>query len=104
MLGYNCWLALDSFKRTPGLTILMLCAIAFGISTCIVTLTVFEASSSDPIRWKSGRLYSVTIDSWDPNEPANPKRPNLPPTQLAYKDAKYLLGSDIPARSAAMFR
>jgi putative ABC transport system permease protein len=104
MLGYNCWLALDSFKRTPGLTILMLCAIAFGISTCIVTLTVYEASSSDPIRWKSGRLYSVTIDSWDPNEPANPKRPNLPPTQLAYKDAKYLLGSDIPARSAAMFR
>jgi putative ABC transport system permease protein len=82
----------------------MLCAIAVGISTCIVTLTVYEATSTDPIRWKSGRLYAVTIDSWDPNEAANPKRPNLPPTQLAYKDVKYLLTSDIPTRKAAMFR
>jgi putative ABC transport system permease protein len=104
MLGYHLRLALDSFKRTPGLTFLMLCAVAVGISTCIVTLTVYEATSSDPIRWKSGQLYAVTIDSWDPNEAANPKRPNLPPTQLAYKDAKYLLSSDIPARKAAMFR
>jgi putative ABC transport system permease protein len=104
MLGYHLRLALASFKRTPGLTFLMLCAIAVGISTCIVTLTVYEATSSDPIRWKSGQLYAVTIDSWDPNEAANPKRPNLPPTQLAYKDVKYLLGSDIPARKAAMFR
>jgi putative ABC transport system permease protein len=104
MLGYHLRLALDSFKRTPGLTFLMLCAIAVGISTCIVTLTVYEGTSSDPIRWKSGQLYAVTIDSWDPNEAANPKRPNLPPTQLAYKDVKYLLGSDIPARKAAMFR
>jgi putative ABC transport system permease protein len=104
MLDYHLRLALDSFKRTPGLTFLMLCAIAVGISTCIVTLTVYEGSSSDPIRWKSGQLYAVTIDSWDPNEAANPKRPNLPPTQLAYKDVKYLLSSDIPARKAAMFR
>jgi putative ABC transport system permease protein len=104
MLGYHLRLALDSLKRTPGLTLLMLCAIAVGISTCIVTLTVYEATSSDPIRWKSSQLYSVTIDSWDPNEPANPKRPSLPPTQLAYKDVKYLLDSDIPARKAAMFR
>jgi putative ABC transport system permease protein len=104
MLGYHLRLALDSFKRTPGLTFLMLSAIAVGISTCIVTLTVYEATSNDPIRWKSGQLYAVTIDSWDPNEAANPKRPNLPPTQLAYKDVKYLLGSDIPARKAAMFR
>jgi putative ABC transport system permease protein len=104
MLGYHFRLALDSFKRTPGLTFLMLCAIAVGISTCIVTLTVYEGTSNDPIRWKSGQLFAVTIDSWDPNEAANPKRPNLPPTQLAYKDVKYLLGSDIPARKAAMFR
>ena len=104
MLTYHLRLALESFKRTPGLTLLMLCAIAIGISTCIVTLTVYEGTANDPIRWKSSQLFAVTIDSWDPNEAANPKRPNLPPTQLAYKDAKYLLSSDIPARKAAMFR
>jgi putative ABC transport system permease protein len=67
MFGYNLRLALESFKRTPGLTLLMLCAIAVGISTCIVTLTVYEGTSNDPIRWKSSQLYAVTIDSWDPN-------------------------------------
>jgi putative ABC transport system permease protein len=44
------------------------------------------------------------MDSWDPNEAANPKRPDLPPSQLTYQDAKFLLGSDIPERKVVMFR
>ena len=104
MFGYYIRLALKSFERTPGLTLLMICAIALGISACIVTLTVYDASSGNPIRWKGDRLYAVTMDSWDPNEAANPKRPDLPPSQLAYNDAKFLLSSTIPARKVAMFR
>jgi putative ABC transport system permease protein len=104
MIGYYVRLAFNSFRRTPGLTLLMVCALALGISSCIVILTVYEASSGDPIRWKSAQLFAVTMDSWDPNEAADPKRPDLPPTQLAYKDAKFVLSSDIPSRKAAMFR
>ena len=91
MIGYYVRLAFNSFRRTPGLTLLMVCALALGISSCIVILTVYEASSGDPIRWKSAQLFAVTMDSWDPNEAADPKRPDLPPTQLAYKDAKFVL-------------
>ena len=32
MLAYNMRLAVKSFKRNPGLTLLMVCAIALGIS------------------------------------------------------------------------
>src|SRR5438128_9568700 len=97
MLGYYFRLALTSFQRTAGLTALMVCSIGLGVSVCIVTLTVYHASSSNPIWWKSDRLYAVTMDSWDPNEPANPMRPDLPPVQMSYRDAKYLLGSTIPS-------
>lgn len=82
----------------------MLCAIALGISVCVVTLTVYEATAKNPIWWKSDQLYSVTMDSWDPNEAADPKRPGLPPDQVTYKDSKYLMTSDIPQRKAVMFR
>jgi putative ABC transport system permease protein len=104
VIGYYIRLALHSFGRTPGLTALMICTIALGISACVVTLTVYQATSRDPIWWKSDRLYALTIDSWDPNEAFNPKRPDLPPAQLSYTDAKYLLGSTIPERKVAMFR
>jgi putative ABC transport system permease protein len=104
MIGYHIGLALKSFRRTPALTAIMLCAIALGIGACVVTLTVYEAAAGNPIRWKSDSLYAVTMDSWDPNEAANPKRPDLPPSQLTYQDAKFLLGSDIPERKVVMFR
>jgi putative ABC transport system permease protein len=104
MFGYYVRLALKSFQRTPGLTALMICSVALGISVCIVTLTVYHATSSNPISWKGDRLYTVTMDSWDPNAPANPKRPNLPPDQMTYRDAKYLLDSPIPRRKVVMFQ
>ena len=54
--------------------------------------------------WKNDLLYAVTIDSWDPTEPANEERPELPPEQLTYRDAVALQQSDIPMRSVVMFK
>jgi putative ABC transport system permease protein len=104
VFGYYVRLALKSFRRTPGLTVLMIGSVALGISVCIVTLTVYHRASNNPIAWKSDRLYSVTLDSWDPNAPANSKRPDLPPDQVTYRDAKYLLDSSIPLRKVVMFQ
>lgn len=104
MFGYYLKLALKSFKGTPGLSALMICSVALGISVCIVTLTVYHATASNPISWKSDRLYTVTMDSWDAHEPADAKHPDLPPNQMTYRDAKYLLGSPIPQRKVVMFR
>jgi putative ABC transport system permease protein len=102
MLGYYFRLAALSFRRNPGLTALMVLAISLGIAVCVVTLTVYHATSGNPIWWKNDRLYAVTLDSWDPNEPADKKHPQLPPPQLTYKDAMYLADSTIPQRKVVM--
>ena len=47
MFRYYLDLALRSLKRNPALTGLMIAAIAFGISACMTTLTVFRAMSAD---------------------------------------------------------
>jgi putative ABC transport system permease protein len=104
MFGYYLRLASLSFLRTPGLTALMVLAIAAGISVCVMSLTLYNAISGNPIWWKSDRLYAVTIDSWSPDEPADSGYPDLPPTQLTYKDATYLAQSKIPAHHAIMFK
>lgn len=104
MLGYYLRLAVKSFRRTPGLTALMVCAIALGISTCIVTLTVYHAMSGNPIWWKNNVLYAVTMDGWDPSptDPYSSAHPELAPPQLTYRDAEYLYQSPIPRRKVIM--
>lgn len=104
MLGYYLWLAAKSFRRNPGLTALMVGAIALGISTCIVTLTVYHAMSGNPIWWKNNILYAVTMDAWDtnPTDPYDPAHPQLAPPQLTYRDAQYLYQSTIPRRKVLL--
>jgi len=103
MYSYYLRLALKSFRRTPGLTALMVGAIALGIAVCIMTMTVYHAMSGNPIWWKNDRLYAVTMDNWNPNQPEDPQHPDLPPPQLTFKDATYLLGSNIPERKVVMY-
>jgi putative ABC transport system permease protein len=100
---YYIRLALKSFRRTPGLTALMVCAIALGIGVCVMTITVYHAMSGNPIWWKNDRLYAVTMDNWDTLRPYDPRFPNLPPPQLTYKDSLFLFGSKIPERKTIMY-
>lgn len=98
MFAYYLRLACKSFRRTPGLTALMVGAIAFGIAACIVTLTVYHTMSGNPIWWKNDVLYAVTMDSWDPKGPYDANNMKLGPDMLTYRDASYLYGSGIPRR------
>ncbi len=102
MIGYHLRMALKSLRRTPALTLLMIGGTGLGISACIVTLTVYHAMSSNPIWWKNGVLYAVTLDAAATNQPTNPRHPGLPPMQLTYPDATYLARSNIPRRTAIM--
>lgn len=102
MLRYYSRLALKSLRRAPGLTALMIGAIALGIAACIVTLTVYHAMSGNPIWWKNNVLYAVTMDSWGADFPHDAQHPTLAPPQLTYQDATALLRSDIPKRKAIM--
>jgi putative ABC transport system permease protein len=78
--------------------------VGVGIGVCVVTLTYYHAISGNPIWWKSDQLYSVTLDNWDPTEPADVTRPALPPEQLTYHDAEHVWQSDIPKHTAIMYR
>lgn len=104
MFSYYTKLALRSLRRNPGITSLMVLAIALGIAVCVMTLTVYHGMSSNPIWWKNDRLYAVTVDSWDPEEPADEDRPDLPPPQLTYRDAEAVTASTIPVRSLRMMK
>jgi putative ABC transport system permease protein len=104
MMAYNMRLAVKSFRRNPGLTALMVGAIALGIAACIVTMTVYHAMSGNPIWWKNDRLYTVTLDSWNPASPYDTRYPDMPPPQLSYKDAVQLGRSPIPTRHVIMHR
>ncbi len=63
MLLHDFWLALLSFKRNPILVAVMIGAIAAGIGTAMVTLTLYHAQASNPIPGKADRLYAVTLDA-----------------------------------------
>jgi putative ABC transport system permease protein len=102
MFGYYMRLALRSFGRNPGITSLMVLAIALGIAVCIMTLTVYHAMSGNPIWWKSDQLYAVTMDNWDPKQPYR-KDSTLPPPEMTYKDSRALFRSDIPQRKVMMY-
>lgn len=102
MLGYYIRLSVKSLARTPGLTALMVGAIGLGVAACIVTLTVYHAMSGNPIWWKNGVLYAVTLDSRPPQQPGSPGGSGQAPDQLTYRDATELYGSDIPKYKAIM--
>lgn len=104
MLGYYFRLAIASFRRTPGITALMVAAIAVGIGVCVLSLTIYHSMSGNPIWWKNDQLYSVTFDTWSPDEAAEAKRPHLPPPQVTFREANVILNSDIPKRRAIMHR
>ena len=97
MIGYYLRLALHSFRRNVGLTSVMVIAVGLGIAVCVVMLTIYHAMSGNPIWWKAERLYAVTMDLGYADKPFNVKHPELPPPQLAYRDAKYL-AAHAPAR------
>lgn len=100
---YYVRLAWKSFGRNPGLTVLMVLAIALGIAVCVITLTMYRAMSGNPLWWKDDRLYAVTIDVWDPEQPHSEDKPHLAPPQLTYRDLNALFASDIPERKVRMY-
>lgn len=82
MFRYYMDLAFRSLKRNPALTGLMIAAIAFGISACMTTLTVFRAMSADPIPAKSQQLFAPQIQNFASTE-TKPSDESIP-TQLTY--------------------
>ncbi|HEX6528842.1 MAG TPA: ABC transporter permease, partial [Burkholderiales bacterium] len=93
MFAYYLRLALASFRRNPGLTALMVFAIALGISVCMITLTSYRAAAHNPAGERGKILFAASIDSWDPENGYEDDDKTLAPTLLTYRDAKALYES-----------
>ena len=104
MFRYYLRLGIRSLRATPSLTGLMVATVALGIGVFMAALTVYYLMATNPIPHKSDRLYAVQLDSWDPAEPWDDERPELPPWELTYRDALALLESDVPTRQLAMYK
>jgi putative ABC transport system permease protein len=104
MLGYYFQLAFRNLRRNPGLTALMIGAVALGIAVCVLTLTMYRAMSNNPIWWKNDVLFAVSMDFWDPNNDYFESKPDLPPFQFTYRDALAVAESDIPKHTVIMHK
>jgi putative ABC transport system permease protein len=102
MLLYHFRIAFKSLRRSLGLTAVIVGGIALGIGVASLFSTLRHSMAKDPVPGRSGVLYYVRLDSWDPARP-HPNRDGIPP-QLAYRDAMEIMKSDVPARQTAMFK
>ena len=55
--AYDLRLAWHSIRRNPGLSALMVVAIALGIAVCAITFTMYHAIARNPMESKSSQLY-----------------------------------------------
>lgn len=100
MLWYYIELAFASFRRNTLLTLLMVLAIALGISASMTTLTVFHVLSGDPLPEKSGGLFYVLLDP----QPLEGYYPGVePPAQLTRADAEALYRAGRADRQVIMY-
>jgi putative ABC transport system permease protein len=100
MFVYYIELALASFRRNTLLTLLMVLAIALGISASMTTLTVFHVLSGDPLPDKSSQLFYVLLDPLPIEGYASGAEP---PTQLTRIDAEALYRAQRADRQAIMY-
>ena len=101
MFNYYLQLALRSLKRSPGLTVLMVLAIGFGVAASMTTYSVFRAVSGDPIPWKSSKLFVPQIDMWGPKGRSDN---NEPPDAMDYTDAMALQRAHRAKLQSAMYQ
>ncbi|MBX2858508.1 MAG: ABC transporter permease [Cellvibrionaceae bacterium] len=101
LLRYYLLLASQSLRQAPGITALVVVAMALGIGVSMTIFSTWHLMSADPIPEKSKQLFRVYIDSWNPESPFEGD-PNKLPYDLTFRDTNAILGSGIPLREVAM--
>ena len=102
MFSYYLKLGVLSIRRNPILSALMVAAIATGIGACMTIANIDYVMSGNPIPHRSGVLFHVQLDSWDPYEAA--VDPDLPPRQVTYRDGTALLAAKKARRQVLSYR
>jgi putative ABC transport system permease protein len=96
---FQCaWLAI---RRFPGLSSLIVCAIALGLAATMSTAVIVWRLGADPIPNKSKQLHYVMLDTWAPDGYRNDFSP---PDQLTHMDAMALFDKAPALKQAPMYR
>jgi putative ABC transport system permease protein len=112
MLVYQIKTALQSLRRSPVLTALLITGIAIGICVSTAFITLRHMYTQDPLPGKSDKVFYVRLDSWGKDRPfsqgfssnAMEKSGVEPlPDQITYRDARALLRSPVPKRQTATY-
>ena len=103
MFAYHVKIALRSLRRDPILTTLLIAGIALGICVSTSFVTLRHLFTQDPLPGKTGKVFSVQLDSWSAERPFRENDPEALPDQVTYRDARNLMHSEIPSRQTATF-
>lgn len=104
MFAYDLKLAVQSLRRNPGLTLLMVLAVGLGIAVCTVTFTVYHAMATNPVPERSDRLHAVTMDTWSAERPYDDEHPEHAPMLMTYRDATFLHEAQAAPRTVIMYK
>lgn len=96
MFWYQCQLAWRSMKKNPGLCLLMIVAIGFGVAAAMVAYTSHYLMQGNPLAHKDERVAILQTDAWHEREPYPGKQKNQMADTLSYRDVKALSQSSIP--------
>lgn len=99
MLRYCLFLAWKSIRRTPGNSLIIFAAMTLGVAVATMFSAIYHVYARDPIPEKSGVLYYVRMDSWDPHKA---HLDGIPP-QITYQDMLGIMRSHIPVRQTGSF-
>jgi putative ABC transport system permease protein len=100
--AYDLQLALTSIRKTPILSTLMVAAIGIGIGACMTIITIFYLMSVDPNPDNSEQLYTYALHNHlTVTEGQEDEDPRLMST---YRDAMYILQSDIPTEQSVHYQ
>jgi len=101
-IAYDLQLALNSIRKTPVLSALMVAAIGIGIGACMTIITIYYLMSANPNPDNSEQLYTYALHNHlTVEEGQEDEDPRLMST---YRDALYILQSDIPTEQSVHYQ
>jgi len=93
-IAYDFRLAVNSIKKTPILSALMVAAIGTGIGACMTIIAIYYLATANPNPDNSDELYTYGLHNHltitEGQEDGDPR------PWATYRDALYILQSDIP--------
>ena len=92
--------ALRSIRKTPGVSILVMMAIALGVGVTMPMVVLYKNISQNPLPGQSDKIYTILIDNWFLDVPFWQNAPEMPPEIMTGRDARAMMASDIPTGTA----